>query len=67
MGWQTYFQFNNEAGLSFFDMKFKGDRVVYELALQDSLAYYGGTDPYQVKAAALAKTLMRGLPNLSLI
>lgn len=36
-----------EQGLSLFDIRYKGKRVIYELALQEALAHYAGSDPQQ--------------------
>ncbi|KAH8660332.1 copper amine oxidase [Xylariales sp. PMI_506] len=32
-------------GISVFDIRFKGERVMYELGLQEALAHYAGDDP----------------------
>ncbi|KAF1951643.1 amine oxidase catalytic domain-containing protein [Byssothecium circinans] len=36
-----------DQGLSLFDIKYKGKRIIYELALQEALAHYSGADPVQ--------------------
>lgn len=34
-----------ELGLALFDIRFQNQRIIYELALQEALAHYGGSDP----------------------
>ncbi|KAK5653745.1 hypothetical protein OQA88_7901 [Cercophora sp. LCS_1] len=48
MGWSFYMAFTRTLGLFFYDIKFKGERVLYELSLQEAAAQYAG---YQPKAA----------------
>ncbi|KAK0630517.1 copper amine oxidase [Bombardia bombarda] len=48
MGWTFYISFSRTLGLMFYDIKFKGERVLYELSLQEAAAQYAG---YQPKAA----------------
>ena len=42
-----YLATSPEQGLSLFDIHYKGQRLVYELALQEALAHYAGSDPQQ--------------------
>ncbi|KAG9123312.1 hypothetical protein FRC07_015107 [Ceratobasidium sp. 392] len=53
MGWSFYLGFNRDTGLTMWNIKFKGDRIIYELALQEALAQYGGNDPIQASTAYL--------------
>lgn len=44
----TFFMVSStDQGLALFDIKYKGERVIYELALQEALAHYAGADPVQ--------------------
>jgi primary-amine oxidase len=45
MGWTFYMAFTRTLGLMFYDIKFKGERVLYELSMQESVAQYGGNQP----------------------
>lgn len=45
MGWSFYIAFSRTLGLMFFDIRFKGERILYELSLQEALAQYGGRQP----------------------
>lgn len=46
-GFTFYITTAQSTGVSLFDIKFKGERVVYELGLQEALAHYAGDDPMQ--------------------
>ncbi|KAF3766181.1 amine oxidase catalytic domain-containing protein [Cryphonectria parasitica EP155] len=44
-GFEFYFTSTQATGVSLFDIRFKGERVMYELSLQEALAHYAGDDP----------------------
>lgn len=44
-GFEFYFTSTQATGVSVFDIRFKGERVMYELSLQEALAHYAGDDP----------------------
>ena len=46
-GFEFYFTTAISTGVSIFDVRFKGDRIVYELGLQEAMAHYAGDDPMQ--------------------
>jgi primary-amine oxidase len=45
MGWSFYMSFSRTLGVMLHDIKFKGERILYELALQEATAQYGGNQP----------------------
>lgn len=48
--WQDfefYIGFTRDTGLRLFDIRYKGQRIIYELGLQEALAHYAGNDPVQ--------------------
>ncbi|RMZ11590.1 hypothetical protein D0860_03316 [Hortaea werneckii] len=47
MGFSFYLSFSRDTGLSLFDIRYKGQRILYELGLQEALAHYAGNDPVQ--------------------
>ncbi|KAH6723513.1 copper amine oxidase [Leptodontidium sp. MPI-SDFR-AT-0119] len=51
LGWSFYTGFTRDVGIQFFDIKFKGERVIYELSLQDAVAQYAGNNPFQAGTA----------------
>lgn len=46
-GFEFFITTAQATGVSLFDVKFKGERVVYELGLQEALSHYAGDDPVQ--------------------
>lgn len=44
-GFEFYITTAQATGLSLFDVRFKGERVIYELGLQEAMAHYAGDDP----------------------
>ncbi|EGE81971.1 lysyl oxidase, variant 2 [Blastomyces dermatitidis ER-3] len=51
MGWSFYMAHSRSLGLMFFDVKFKGERILYELSLQEALTQYGGNQPLAASSA----------------
>ena len=45
MGWSFYMSFTRVLGLQFYDIRFKGERIIYELSLQEAAAQYAGNSP----------------------
>ncbi|KAK1714588.1 LOW QUALITY PROTEIN: primary-amine oxidase [Colletotrichum acutatum] len=45
MGWSFYTSYSRTLGLMYYDIKFKGERVIYELSLQEAAAQYAGFTP----------------------
>jgi len=41
MGWSFYMSFSRTLGIMFYDIKFKGERILYELSMQEATAQYG--------------------------
>ncbi|KAJ6507694.1 amine oxidase catalytic domain-containing protein [Mycena vitilis] len=47
MGWAFFLSFGRDMGLSLWDVRFRGERILYEAAPQEALAVYSGSDPHQ--------------------
>jgi primary-amine oxidase len=45
MGWSFYISHSQTLGYMFYDIKFKGERILYELSMQEATAQYGGNQP----------------------
>jgi primary-amine oxidase len=45
MGWEFYFSFSQVTSLSLFNIEFLGERIIYEVGLQEALAHYAGASP----------------------
>ncbi|KAJ3097383.1 hypothetical protein HDU96_000412 [Phlyctochytrium bullatum] len=53
MDWQFYLRFDRDTGVGLFDVRFKGDRIAYEVGLTEALAQYSGSNPSQANTAYL--------------
>ena len=48
MKWSFDFRSRSSTGMQLFDIKFDGERIVYELSLQEAAAFYSGWSPMQM-------------------
>lgn len=53
MDFEFYISFSRDTGMHLHDIKYKGERFIYELGLQEALAHYAGNDPVQSGTAYL--------------
>lgn len=53
MGFEFYISFSQVTGITLWDIRFRGERIIYELGLQEALAHYAGDDPQQAPKAFL--------------
>ncbi|KAI9155126.1 Membrane primary amine oxidase [Paramyrothecium foliicola] len=60
----TFFVSTGPAGISLHDIRFKGERVVYELGMQEALAHYAGPDKEQTENSYLDVTVGFTIYNL---
>ncbi|XP_029481758.1 diamine oxidase [copper-containing]-like [Oncorhynchus nerka] len=44
-GWSFAFRVRSSAGLQIFDLRFNGERIAYEVSLQEAIAFYSGDTP----------------------
>ncbi|XP_062474168.1 amiloride-sensitive amine oxidase [copper-containing] [Pezoporus occidentalis] len=44
-GWSLAFRLRSSAGLQLFNLRFNGERVAYEVSVQEAIAFYGGHTP----------------------
>jgi len=42
MDWTFYIGFKRDTGMALYDIRYKGQRLIYELGLQEALAHYAG-------------------------
>ncbi|RPA84961.1 copper amine oxidase [Ascobolus immersus RN42] len=45
MDFSFYMGFARDVGITLYDIKYKGKRIMYELGLQEAIAHYAGNDP----------------------
>jgi primary-amine oxidase len=53
MGFTFFIGFSRDTGMALYDIKYKGERILYELGLQEALAHYAANDPVQSGTAYL--------------
>ncbi|KAK6066824.1 Primary amine oxidase, lung isozyme [Seiridium cupressi] len=53
MGFSFFIGFSRDTGMALYDIKYKGERILYELGLQEALAHYAANDPVQSGIAYL--------------
>ncbi|XP_051970653.1 amiloride-sensitive amine oxidase [copper-containing]-like isoform X2 [Xyrauchen texanus] len=44
-GWSFAYHVRSSAGLQIFDLRFNGERIAYEIGLQEAIAFYSGDTP----------------------
>ncbi|KAJ7081806.1 amine oxidase catalytic domain-containing protein [Mycena belliarum] len=67
MGWSVYLSFARDMGMSLWDVRFRGERILYEVSPQEALAVYSGSDPHQGSTVYLDGAFGMGLNTRSLI
>ncbi|KAJ4370723.1 hypothetical protein N0V83_005244 [Neocucurbitaria cava] len=50
MDFSFYFSVSRDVGLSLFDIQYKGQRLAYELSLQEAVTLYTGSEPFASQA-----------------
>lgn len=53
MDFAFYWGFNNDIAVTLYDIKYKGERIFYQLGLEEALAHYAGSDPKSSQTAFL--------------
>jgi primary-amine oxidase len=53
MDWSFFIAYSRDLGITLYDIKFKGERIIYELGLQEAVTHYAGNDPYTASTAYL--------------
>lgn len=67
MGWSFDFRVRSSSGLQLFDIRFKNERIIYELSLQEAEAYYSGFDMTQMATNFLDSLWGLGFSNYELV
>lgn len=67
LGWTFYMRFDYDVGVQFYDIKFKGERIMYELSLQDAIAQYAGNNPFQAGTGYMDRFYGIGAGSIRLI
>lgn len=57
MDFSFYVSFSRDTGVSLYDIRYKGQRVLYELGLQEALAHYAGKTVLRFQAGIIKRML----------
>ena len=67
MKWSFDFRSRSSTGLQLFDLRFDGERIVYELSLQEAAAFYSGWSPMQMSTDYLDTSWGMGFSKFELV
>lgn len=67
MGWEFEFRVDSINGMELYDIRFKGDRIVYELSIQEAIATYTGYYPSQTHMYYLDGNWRLGMSSFELV
>ncbi|KAF7374336.1 Amine oxidase catalytic domain-containing protein [Mycena sanguinolenta] len=67
MGWSFYLSFGRDMGMSLWDVRFRGERILYEISPQEALGVYSGSDPHQASTVFLDRGFGMGIATRALI
>lgn len=59
MHWQDftfYYTFSRDTGIRLFDIKYKGDTIIYELGLEEAIAHYAVIFPLRLSSGDMLTT-----------
>ncbi|XP_048367565.1 amiloride-sensitive amine oxidase [copper-containing] isoform X2 [Sphaerodactylus townsendi] len=59
-GWSLAFRLRSSTGLQLFDVQFNGERIAYELSVQEAIAFYGGSSPATMQTKYIDVGYMMG-------
>ncbi|KAF7971714.1 hypothetical protein HWV62_20073 [Athelia sp. TMB] len=67
MGWSMYLGFERDMGLNLWDVRIRGERLLYQLQPQEAMGHYAGNDPGQSTLAWMDRYFGMGDAASSLI
>ena len=67
MGWQFHLRMSHVSGPQLFDIRFNGERIIYELSLQEIGVFYSGHNPVLRYSDIIDSISMLGLRSRTLV
>ncbi|CAG5130886.1 unnamed protein product [Candidula unifasciata] len=67
MGWSFHYRISPITGVSLYDVKFKGERIAYELKVADIATFYSGYAPYGQTLNNIENSRMIGSRSKALV
>ncbi|XP_029942692.1 LOW QUALITY PROTEIN: amiloride-sensitive amine oxidase [copper-containing]-like [Salarias fasciatus] len=65
-GWSFAYRVRSTAGLQVFDLRFNGERIAYEISLQEAIAFYAGDTPAAMQTKYIDAGWAMGTSNYEL-
>ncbi|XP_065114959.1 diamine oxidase [copper-containing] isoform X2 [Paramisgurnus dabryanus] len=65
-GWSFAYRVRSSAGLQIFDLRFNGERIAYEISLQEAIAFYSGDTPAAMQTKYIDAGWMMGTSDFEL-
>lgn len=65
-GWSFAYRVRSSAGLQVFDLRFNGERIAYEISLQEAIAFYAGDTPAAMQTKYMDAGWAMGTTNFEL-
>lgn len=65
-GWSFAYRVRSSAGLQVFDLRFNGERIAYEIGLQEAIAFYAGDTPAAMQTKYIDAGWAMGTSNFEL-
>jgi primary-amine oxidase len=67
LDWEFYLSFSQVKALALFDVRFRGERIMYEVGLEEAMAHYAGNSPESASRLFFDTVYGFGLLTFSLI
>ena len=67
MLWSFNFRVETTTGIQIFDIRFNGDRIIYELSLQEAISFYSGYYPTQSTSGFLDSNWRMGFSSYEMV
>lgn len=65
-GWSFAYRVRSSAGLQVYDLRFNGERIAYEIGLQEAIAFYAGDTPAAMQTKYIDAGWAMGTSNFEL-
>ncbi|XP_053715552.1 amiloride-sensitive amine oxidase [copper-containing] [Synchiropus splendidus] len=65
-GWSFAYRVRSSAGLQVFDVRFNGERIAYEISLQEAIAFYAGDTPAAMQTKYIDAGWLMGASSFEL-
>ncbi|XP_060064118.1 putative amine oxidase [copper-containing] [Ylistrum balloti] len=67
MGWKFYYRMSPVSGPQIYDVRFRDERIAYEISLQEIVVFYAGSKPSQMLAEYFDSCTLIGIQDKGLV